>query len=494
VAGWRVDVDAEVCSDHRPIVISLGRCEETLRRRARVNKRFPRWVVNRLDVDRLEAEALAAAWVPISDSLGVEGSVSRLTEILKDICDCAMPRATAIDSVTKPIYWWNDEIARLRSVCIAARRRLYRCRRRASYEVLISLRAGLRDARRALRREISVAKRRAWAELLAILESDPWDRPYRVVFKNVRAPVAPICGVLPPEFLERVVGALFPLRLGGVPPAIPPVEWDLAWDVTRDETIQAFKGLSSGRKAPGPDGVPGVVLKKTAGILLSEWVRIFTGCLREAVFPSAWKIARLVLLRKEGKPEDDTSAYRPICLLDEAGKVFERIIAERLRMYLDESNGLSSDQYGFRRGHSTTDAIMRVRNIVRDVTGEGGVVLAISLDVANAFNSLPWSIIREALDDKGVPPYLRRILDSYLDNRQLCYVGRGGCFRTVRVTCGVPQGSVLGPTLWNIGYDAVLRADLPLVGRYWDMRTIRLSWWRGTPCQTLSGGGTFVCR
>jgi len=87
--------------------------------------------------------------------------------------------------------------------------------------------------------------------------------------------------------------------------------------------------------------------------------------------------------------------------------------------------------------------------------------LAISLDVANAFNSFPWSIIREALEDKGVSLYLRRVLDSYLSDRWLWYVGRGGAFKSVRVTCGVSQGSVLGPTLWNIAYDAVLRVDLP---------------------------------
>jgi len=116
---------------------------------------------------------------------------------------------------------------------------------------------------------------------------------------------------------------------------------------------------------------PDIVLHGTVGVLLSEWTRGFTLCLRESVFPSKWKVARLVLLRKKDKPEGEPSAYRPICLLDEQGKLFERVIVERLRVWLDESGGISPDQYGFRRGRSTVDAVMRVRSIVEEGTREG---------------------------------------------------------------------------------------------------------------------------
>jgi len=85
-------------------------------------------------------------------------------------------------------------------------------------------------------------------------------------------------------------------------------------------------------------------------------VGCFSLCLRESRFPSAWKIARLVLLKKRDKPENQPSSFRPICL-DEAGKLFDRVIAERLREHLDEVDGLSPDQFGFRRG-STIDAIL----------------------------------------------------------------------------------------------------------------------------------------
>lgn len=117
-------------------------------------------------------------------------------------------------------------------------------------------------------------------------------------------------------------------------------------------------------------------------------------------------MARLVLLKKGNKPEGFPSLYRPICLLDETGKFFERILANRISAFLEERDGLS--KYGFRSGRSTIDTIIRLRELVEEGLEdeeEGGIVLTISLDIANAFNSLPWRTIREALVQKDVPDY-----------------------------------------------------------------------------------------
>jgi len=118
---------------------------------------------------------------------------------------------------------------------------------------------------------------------------------------------------------------------------------------------------------------------------------LFTGCLRESCFPLEWKRAKLVLILKGGKPEDLPSSYRPICLLDEAGKILERIIVDRLVRQLSRIGpDLSEEQYGFRGGRSTIDAILRVRSAVEAETEDGGVLMAVSLDITNAFNTLPW--------------------------------------------------------------------------------------------------------
>jgi hypothetical protein len=188
-------------------------------------------------------------------------------------------------------------------------------------------------------------------------------------------------------------------------------------------------------------------------------LRLLTACLEQGHFPKEWKSGKLVLLRKEGRPADSAAGYRPIVLLDEVGKLFERIIAARLIRHMEcEGPDLADSQFGFRRGRSTIDAIQRVKQMANEAVSRGKVVMAVSLDIANAFNTLPWDTIKEALRYHRVPLHLFRIIQAYLSERSVTWPGQQEWGRR-EMSCGVPQGSVLGPLLWNIGYNWVLRGE-----------------------------------
>lgn len=132
----------------------------------------------------------------------------------------------------------------------------------------------------------------------------------------------------------------------------------------------------------------------------------------------------MVLIPKETTPDAEIPKVRPICLLNEVGKTFERVIASRINEHMEENSQfeLSKNQFGFRKQRSTCDALGKMKRIALEAIEEGEVALAVSLDIANAFNSLPWRHIRTALRGKQFPQYIRRIIDAYLSERSVSYM------------------------------------------------------------------------
>ena len=124
-------------------------------------------------------------------------------------------------------------------------------------------------------------------------------------------------------------------------------------------------------------------------------------------------------------------------------------------------HGLADNQYGFRKGRSTIDAINNVLDYTRSAVSQGGLAPAVSLDIVNAFNSLPWDKILWAIGRHGLPLYIRGIIRSYLTDRNITYSTTSDSIASKQITRGVPQGSVLGPILWNLGYNSVLETPLP---------------------------------
>ena len=135
----------------------------------------------------------------------------------------------------------------------------------------------------------------------------------------------------------------------------------------------------------------------------------------------------MVLLPKPGRSPDSPSAYRPVRLLDGVGKLLERLAATRLESHLFRSvPGRHNSQSGFRRERSTADAVARVRSVVDGAERRGYLALAVSLDVVNAFNSIPWDRIRRALEFHRALAYLRGVVRAFLSDRSIAYTVRGG--------------------------------------------------------------------
>lgn len=485
---------------------------------------YPKWAVHKMNKDALITAALVKAWTeqPEEETVEVEEEVTWLGDAMTQICDMAMPRIKA-PKPHRQVYWWSDEIANLRQECVRSRRKYTRQRRRRNTNVEreIQLYEIYKEDKNKLQLAIRKAKTQAWEELLETLDKDPWGRPFKIVMNKLRGWAPPVTEMLDPQFLRDVVEILFPRaekekELDNVNQSsdIYPFPADDCFDgdshcrntylgdgrsrrdisfgegsrsrdnqssfahhglenipeeprwtpedrITAEEFSRVLKKMEKGKKAPGPDGIPGKAWILTLSVLGDRVRHLFDRCLEEGIFPALWKKAKLVLLHKAGKPVNSPRAYRPICLLNEIGKILERIIAGRLIQHLSTKGpDLNENQFGFRTGRSTLDAIEKVRANSEEMAARGKVSIAISLDIKNAFNTLPWDKIKEALSYHKIPEYMRRIIDNYLTNREIEILGRYGKIHRRTVNRGVPQGSVLGPILWDIGYDKVLRTAL----------------------------------
>jgi hypothetical protein len=111
--------------------------------------------------------------------------------------------------------------------------------------------------------------------------------------------------------------------------------------ITIEEVGRAVARIPSG-KAPGPDLVSNEIIRLAFSKFPEVFVECYYACLVNGDFPSRWKHARLVLLHKgQGKPPEIPSSYRPISLLDEAGKVFERVLLNRLESHIVSTGAVS---------------------------------------------------------------------------------------------------------------------------------------------------------
>ena len=174
---------------------------------------------------------------------------------------------------------------------------------------------------------------------------------------------------------------------------------------------------------------------------------IFNSCISSNTFPVSLKLADIspVFKKKDPLCKDN---YRSVNILNAISKVFERIIADQLTTYFD--NILSSSLSAYRSGYSSQHVLIQLTEYWRQCLDEGNAVSTIAMDLSKAFDCMPHALLIAKLHAYGLTGNACNLLSNYLKNRLQRVKLQGSVSDWATINRGVPQGSVLGPLLFNI--------------------------------------------
>ena len=187
-------------------------------------------------------------------------------------------------------------------------------------------------------------------------------------------------------------------------------------------------------------------IKHELAVPLTEIINLSIAC---GQFPDSMKLAKIIPLYKKDDKRD-FSNYRPISILPSISKVFEKIMHKQMYEYFTENKLLYKSQHGFRSHHSTELAALELTDKILTEMDKGEIPISIFLDLSKAFDTIDHQILIHKLKYYGFLNNSIDLITSYLSNRHQYVQYDDVASKSMLISTGVPQGSVLGPLLFII--------------------------------------------
>jgi len=229
-----------------------------------------------------------------------------------------------------------------------------------------------------------------------------------------------------------------------------PLRWEYA---TTYEVQQAIKTLKT-KSASGYDEISNIVIKLSAPYIISPLTYICNSIFNNGIFPDRLKYAVVTPVYKKGSKQN-ISNYRPISILPSFSKVVEKLIYNRLYKHFEINDILTQNQFGFRKHYSTDEAAFCLIDNILSALNNRQRVGGIFCDIQKAFDCVNHKILLDKLYFYGIKGKFLSLIESYLSNRYQKTVLNKNDYNQnssewLRLSCGVPQGSILGPLLFLI--------------------------------------------
>lgn len=480
IENWKVNGEI-INSDHKAILFQINlniiKALEIKRTTRLYNTKKANWCQFR--------EKLTSIWNEnninsheignIDSKLKLEAVTVKITKAIINTCDKCIPKIS--NNKRRGLPWWTRELSQMKKDVLTKKRRItYAASVRRAWVVEEYLQAKINYLK-----NVKEAQTSSWKRFCEKQSNESmWDGIYRVIGRT-KAREEDIPLIKDGKVLTTVESA------GLLADTFYPqddinndnpfhTEMRIAAVGVNDElnsklfdppfTEGEMKGSANSfnlKKAPGSDGLTADICLAAITLAPDVFLKLYNKCLELSCFPTIWKEAIVVVLRKPAKQDySHPKSYRPIGLLSILGKILEKMIIKRINWYILPD--LCPRQFGFVPQKSTEDALYAMMNHVRNELNNRKIIVLVSLDIEGAFDSAWWPAIKCRLADSKCPVNLRRMVDDYFYNRKVRVRYAGAeCLR--KTTLGCVQGSIGGPTFWNLMLDPLLK-ELEGMGEY----------------------------
>ena len=406
---------------------------------------------NRADFETLNEKLSAVNWEDLRDSTTFEDFPAEFTRKVQDICLENVPRKRPPTGKPKIYNSLRRKKSRLNIRLLAAKcaNDLARVQKLENEIGLISF-----EIKEAIVKHLDESEKRAVGK---IKDNPKYFYSYAKSFSKVKHSITTLmnaekklvtdskdlANILQTQFCSVFSDPNCPDK--SMPEfALPPITTEDTEIVLSPELIEEAISDIKLDSAPGPDGIPSVLLKRCASSLSVPIHLLWSESMLLGIVPSFYKTGYVTPLFKKGSRCDATN-YRPVTLTSHVVKVYERVVRKHMVRYLDANNMLSDKQHGFRSNRSCLTQMLEHFDSIFEGLTQGKDTDSIYLDFAKAFDKVDMDLLLQKLKRYGFQKRLIDWIQSFLTNREQVVVVNGVHSNSAKVLSGVPQGSVLGP-------------------------------------------------